>query len=326
MKKLFAVFLSACMLAAGAVLFSACDDGRMQVSVLQYAEHGSLDNCYDGIVAGLAERGYTEENMSISLHNARGNDSDNTTAAHTIINSMPDVAVGIATPSAYALATAANGDVPVVFTAVSDPEAETANFSLFENVTGSSDQLPVSRQLQLIRDFFDAKGQEGQVTGLGGRDPAQFLAFPGAGRAVEGGDVEEVQLHVQVTLGVVVLHDLPEPAGAHADAQFLAQFAAKGLFGGLAGFELAAGELPVTGHGLALRAQGGQQVVVLPDDAAGHDDGDHARSPMLSMSARLASMAAICSSRAAMSSIRRSVRSRSSLKRLSSSVERAPSA
>ena len=164
MKKLFAVFLSACMLAAGAVLFSACDDGRMQVSVLQYAEHGSLDNCYDGIVAGLAERGYTEENMSISLHNARGNDSDNTTAAHTIINSMPDVAVGIATPSAYALATAANGDVPVVFTAVSDPEAETANFSLFENVTGSSDQLPVSRQLQLIRDFFDAKGQEGQVT------------------------------------------------------------------------------------------------------------------------------------------------------------------
>ena len=79
------------------------------------------------------------------------------------MDALQDVAVGIATPSAYALAVAADGDVPVVFTAVSDPTSSSADFSAFENVTGSSDQLPVSEQLQLIRDFFDAKGQEGNV-------------------------------------------------------------------------------------------------------------------------------------------------------------------
>lgn len=166
MKKLIAILLSAFLLVAGVGLFAGCEgfSGLLQVSVLQYAEHGSLDNCYNGIVGGLAERGYTEENTNVSRRNAKGNDSENLTAAQTIINSMPSVAVGIATPSAYALASAARGDVPVVFTAVSDPTAESADFSEFDNVTGSSDQLPVERQLQLIRDFFDAKGEEGTVT------------------------------------------------------------------------------------------------------------------------------------------------------------------
>lgn len=156
MKKLIAILLSAFLLVAGVGLFAGCD-GRIQVSVLQYAEHGSLDNCYNGIVEGLAERGYTEENTNVSRRNAKGNDSENLMAAQTIINSMPDVAVGIATPSAYALASAARGDVSVVFTAVSDPTAESADFSEFDNVTGSSDQLPVERQLRLITDFFKAK-------------------------------------------------------------------------------------------------------------------------------------------------------------------------
>ncbi len=166
MKKLIAILLSAFLLVAGVGLFAGCEgfSGLLQVSVLQYAEHGSLDNCYNGIVEGLAERGYTEENTNVSRRNAKGNDSENLTAAQTIINSMPDVAVGIATPSAYALASAARGDVPVVFTAVSDPTAESADFSEFDNVTGSSDQLPVERQLQLIRDFFDAKGETGTIT------------------------------------------------------------------------------------------------------------------------------------------------------------------
>lgn len=163
MKKIIAIVLSALMLCAGAFALSACDS-RIRVSVLQFAQHGSLDNCYTGIVQGLAERGYTEENTNITRHIANSDSAENTTAAQSIINASPAVAVGIATPSAYALATAARGDVPVVFTAVSDPTAESADFSAFDNVTGSSDQLPVEQQLQLIRDFFDANGQEGTVT------------------------------------------------------------------------------------------------------------------------------------------------------------------
>lgn len=163
MKKIVAIVLSALLLCTSVFALSACD-GRIRIAVLQFAQHGSLDNCYEGIVRGLSERGYTEENANITRHIANGDSSENTTAAQNIINASPAVAVGIATPSAYALANFARGDVPVVFTAVSDPIAESADFSVFENVTGSSDRLPVEQQLQLIRDFFDAKGETGTVT------------------------------------------------------------------------------------------------------------------------------------------------------------------
>ena len=166
MKKIVAIVLSALLLCTSVFALSACD-GRIRIAVLQFAQHGSLDNCYEGIVRGLSERGYTEENANITRHIANGDSSENTTAAQNIINASPAVAVGIATPSAYALANFARGDVPVVFTAVSDPIAESADFSVFENVTGSSDRLPVEQQLQLIRDFFDAKGETAQFEAAG---------------------------------------------------------------------------------------------------------------------------------------------------------------
>ena len=165
MKKFFAVVVAALTLCLFSVGFSGCDrflvrqDGKITIAVLQYAEHGSLDNCYQGLREGLAERGYGEDEVSYTFYNAKGNDSNNTTYANTLINMMPDVAVGIATPSAYALANAARGDVPVVFTAVSDPTAESADFSGFENVTGSSDKLPVEGQIDLIKAFLN-KGDE----------------------------------------------------------------------------------------------------------------------------------------------------------------------
>lgn len=159
MKKFFAVVVAALTLCLFSVGFSGCGEDKITIAVLQYAEHGSLDNCYQGLREGLAERGYGEDEVSYTFYNAKGNDSNNTTYANTLINMMPDVAVGIATPSAYALANAARGDVPVVFTAVSDPTAESADFSEFENVTGSSDKLPVEGQIDLIKAFLN-KGDE----------------------------------------------------------------------------------------------------------------------------------------------------------------------
>ena len=159
MKKFFAVVVAALTLCLFSVGFSGCGEDKITIAVLQYAEHGSLDNCYQGLREGLAERGYGEDEVSYTFYNAKGNDSNNTTYANTLINMMPRVAVGIATPSAYALANAARGDVPVVFTAVSDPTAESADFSGFENVTGSSDKLPVEGQIDLIKAFLN-KGDE----------------------------------------------------------------------------------------------------------------------------------------------------------------------
>ena len=166
MKKFFAVLLAVLSLGLLAVGFAGCaGGGRYTVAVLQYAEHGSLDNCYEGIRAGLSERGYGEGVVNFVFYNAKSDDADDSTYANTLINRMPDVAVGIATPSAYALANAAKGDIPVVFTAVSDPEAEGADFRVFDNVTGSSDKLPVDSQIDLIKAFLN-KGEETVKIGI----------------------------------------------------------------------------------------------------------------------------------------------------------------
>ena len=155
MKKLLTFLLAALTAVSCAFALTACDS-RTQIAVLQYAEHGSLDNCYQGLKEGLAEKGYGADKISFNFKNAKGIDADNTTYANSLINGTPAVAVGIATPSAYALANASKGDVPVVFTAVSDPYAESMDFRKFENLTGSSDKLPVENQIDLIRSFYPA--------------------------------------------------------------------------------------------------------------------------------------------------------------------------
>ena len=155
MKKLLTFLLAALTAVSCAFALTACDS-RTQIAVLQYAEHGSLDNCYQGLKEGLAEKGYGADKVSFNFKNAKGIDADNTTYANSLINGNPAVAVGIATPSANALANASKGDVPVVFTAVSDPNAESMDFRKFKNLTASSDKLPVENQIDLIRSFYPA--------------------------------------------------------------------------------------------------------------------------------------------------------------------------
>lgn len=57
MKKLLTFLLAALTAVSCAFALTACDS-RTQIAVLQYAEHGSLDNCYQGLKEGLAEKGY----------------------------------------------------------------------------------------------------------------------------------------------------------------------------------------------------------------------------------------------------------------------------
>ena len=67
MKKFFAVVVAALTLCLFSVGFSGCGEDKIAIAVLQYAEHGSLDNCYQGLREGLAERGYGEDEVSYTF-------------------------------------------------------------------------------------------------------------------------------------------------------------------------------------------------------------------------------------------------------------------
>ena len=122
-----------------------------------------MDNCREGFIHGLEEEGLVEgENLKIKVSNA---DSDTGTAAQiadTFVADKVDLICAIATPSAQAAYNSArNTDIPVVYTAVTNPEeAQLADDEGMPvgAVTGTSDQLPVEAQLAMIREILpDAK-------------------------------------------------------------------------------------------------------------------------------------------------------------------------
>lgn len=83
-------------------------------------------------------------------------------AADTFVSKKVDLICAIATPSAMTAYNAAmNTEIPVIYTAVSDPvEAGLANAdgTSVGNITGTSDALAIEEQLQMIRELLpDAK-------------------------------------------------------------------------------------------------------------------------------------------------------------------------
>lgn len=155
-------------------LFSGCNSNNADVTTLQsskksndmvtvgiaqIAPHGSLDNCRKGFVAGLEESGYVEgDNIVFDYKNAEGDTSNAAMITDTFVGKQYDLICGIATPTAMAAYNSVQGtNIPVVFTAVSDPLTAELVTSLDipeNNCTGTCDILPIESQLQMIRAFL----------------------------------------------------------------------------------------------------------------------------------------------------------------------------
>ena len=104
-------------------------------------------------------------------------------------------------------------------------------------------------------------------------EPAGGLVFEEGERAALHRAEEAV--HREVKLGVVPLDSVQQFAHGDAGIQFLPDFAAEGLLGGLAGFDLAAGELPPV-LPIAGPALGGEDAVLgVVDDGGGNGDVFH---------------------------------------------------
>ncbi|PRD44510.1 ABC transporter permease [Phyllobacterium phragmitis] len=148
-------------LLAATVLATPSVARDVTVAVTAIVEHPALDATRDGVKEALAEAGFKEgENLKFVYESAQGNAGTAAQIARQFIGDNPDVIVPISTPSAQAVVSATR-DIPVVFTAVSDPVGAQLVKEFDKpggNVTGLSDMSPVVDHVALIKEIFpDAK-------------------------------------------------------------------------------------------------------------------------------------------------------------------------
>ena len=159
MKKVVSIVITLCFLftLAGCGGTTTEDDNTIQVGVIQLAEHPALDQSYEGFAAALKDAGIEAD---IELKNAQGDVSNCETIANKFVNDKVDLILAIATNAAQAAANATE-TIPVVLTAVTDPEFSglvDTNEHPGHNVTGTSDLTPVEAQIDLLKDILpDAK-------------------------------------------------------------------------------------------------------------------------------------------------------------------------
>lgn len=135
------------------------DGQSYTIGIGQFAEHGSLDNCREGFLAGLAAAGIEEgKNLTVLYDNAQTDGGTTAQIYANYLNKKVDLMVAIATPMAQAAYAAdTKGETAVIYTAVTDPvaaELAREDGSPVGNITGTSDKLPVEQQLQMIREVL----------------------------------------------------------------------------------------------------------------------------------------------------------------------------
>lgn len=145
---------------AGTLGIAACagngDANKRNVSIgaVTIVSHPSLDLIYEGILEGLEEAGYKQgDNLDIRLENPQGDQSTLINIVNTLAGSDNELFVAIATPPAQAMAQV-ESERPIVFASVTDPVAAGLVASMDKpggNVTGTSDQIPPEKQLEVLQ-------------------------------------------------------------------------------------------------------------------------------------------------------------------------------
>jgi putative tryptophan/tyrosine transport system substrate-binding protein len=143
-------------LAAATALAMPAKAADVTVAVTAIVEHPALDAVRDGVKEALTDAGYKDgENLKFMYESAQGNPGTAAQIARQFVGEEPSVIVPISTPSAQAVVSATR-DIPVVFTAVSDPVGAQLVNDIAKpgrNVTGLSDMSPVAEHIKLIKEI-----------------------------------------------------------------------------------------------------------------------------------------------------------------------------
>jgi putative ABC transport system substrate-binding protein len=149
------------------------------VDVTAIVEHPALDAVRNGVKDTLAAAGYKEgAGLTFVYKSAQGNPATAAQIARQFAGDGPSVIVPISTPSAQAVA-AATKDIPIVFSAVTDPVGAQLVKSMAKpggNVTGISDMSPVADHVVLIKEIAPSVKTVGFLYNSGEANSVSLLA------------------------------------------------------------------------------------------------------------------------------------------------------
>lgn len=154
-KKWLVSLLMAILIVLGACASKEGEAGAddvIKIGTLNFIDHESLAAAEEGFYKALADNGYVEgENIKIESISAQGA-QDNLNPMAEQIAKENDIILSLGTATTQALANVEQKK-PIIFTAVTDP----IDSGLVEsqevpgkNITGSSDYMPIDKQIDLL--------------------------------------------------------------------------------------------------------------------------------------------------------------------------------
>ncbi len=164
--SLFLLLLTACGTA------SPNEKKIVKIGITQIVEHPSLDAAREGFIAALKDGGYIDgDNLKLDVQIAQSDMNNNTAIAQKLVSDKSDLILAIATSSAQAVAQQTK-DIPVLFTAITDPLGAKLVESLDmpgANLTGTSDTHPeaVKKTMEFIKEFFPNAKKVGVIYNSG---------------------------------------------------------------------------------------------------------------------------------------------------------------
>ena len=132
------------------------DKETFKVGLVQLVEHTSLDQIRESIIKQLEDDGYVDgKNIEIDYQNAQNEQSNLKTICQGFVADKVDVIVAITTPAAQ-VAMGETKDIPIIFSAVTDPVAAGIVEDMDNpggNITGTSDAVKVDQIMELASEI-----------------------------------------------------------------------------------------------------------------------------------------------------------------------------
>lgn len=150
--KVIVLLLSITLLLTGCSTANTQEGDKFVIGINQLADHSALDDARRGFEDGLRELNIEAE---IKYQNAQGDIPTANTISQKFVKDKVDLIYAIGTPAAQSTKQA-TGEIPILFSAVTDPVADNLIESMEApggNISGTSDISPIDKQLQLFKDL-----------------------------------------------------------------------------------------------------------------------------------------------------------------------------